>query len=106
MSDLKKEVGEYFSSRDKIFEVFEEDGFEGIDDLRDNRWTADEYGGFQYLNSSGEEYGFDSARQCGETVDGLNLFYVQDNGEAFYTLFSQSLKRTEDEYEEEIGKEI
>lgn len=105
MSNLRKAMDHYFNGRNIIFETFKWDGWEAIENQTDKRWFYDG-GGLEFLDEEGTEYSYESADKCGETVDGIEMYYLQENGEKFYGLFTTDLKLGGDEYEEEIGKEI
>jgi len=68
---------------------------------------VDEHGDIAWLDECGIEYGFDYASSVGDEVEGYRLFYIQDNGEKFYALFSSSLKCDDyEDYEKQMGVEI
>ena len=102
---IKKMFSELCILKSKLFNEYgiEDYGSSIIDGL-DKRFHVDD-DGILWLDSSGVEYGYDSASKVG-SVDGISMFYIRDNGESFYELFSDSLELTYDEYELEIDVEI
>lgn len=109
MSKLLETFQNYSKSYNDILELYEIKGHydDGpIYDCISERWIK-LHDTINYLDSSGEEYGYDEAKKCGESVDGYVLFYVEDNGANFFVLFSEVMEcKSDDEYENQIGVEI
>jgi len=108
MEKLIEKLNKYYKLRDEILEAFGVDSWESIENHLACRWYSyDESNEISWLDESGTEYGFDYASQVGDEVDGCRLFYVQDNGEKFYALFSSSLRYEDyDDFEAQMGVEI
>ena len=101
MGKLREIVKEYFDGQNKIFKAFETSGWEEINSHIGERWYQYEHGDFRYI-SNNDVYSFDTARQVGGVVDGLVLFYVQENGEKYYSLFEKDKEMTEKEADENL----
>lgn len=99
MSKLLDTIKLYEDSKAKIFAAFDTSDFQEIDNLIGIKWYLNEYDELSYLNDE-DEYLFESANQVGEAVDGLLLFYVQENGEQYYVIFDVESKLSEEEAEE------
>jgi hypothetical protein len=99
MSKLKKVIKGYFKGRDRIFKAFNHHGWEEIDNQTKVRWGK-RYDSIGFLDKEDVEYGYEYAEQIGKAVDGIVLYYVQENGDKYYVLLSVDNKMT-DEYTEE-----
>lgn len=111
MSKLLEIFQNYSKSYNDILECFEikgcyDDG--PIYDCISERWiNLDGGNSINYLSSSGEEYGYEYTEQCGKSVEGYVLFYVEDNGDKFFVLYSEIMEYKDiDEYEKQIDIEI
>jgi|TARA_R110000851_G_scaffold848_2_gene2863 hypothetical protein len=102
MGKLRDVVKGYFEGQEQIFEAFDTSGWEEINSHIGEPWHRYESGDFTYLDSQDEVYSFETATQVGEVVDGLVLFYVQENGEKYYSLFEKDKEMTEAEAEEKL----
>jgi len=102
MSKLRKVVEGYFTAQQKIFEAFDTSGWGEINSHIGERWHQYRHGDFHYLDEQDVEYSFDTAGQVGGVVDGLVLFYVQENGEKYYSIFEKDKEMTEEEAEEKF----
>jgi hypothetical protein len=106
METIKDKLSEYISLHAEIIEAFEQDGWESIEDNTRNRWFFDG-GEISFLDKEGVEYCYDSARDSEKEVDGCRLFYIQDNGETFFAMFSSSNRYEDyDEYCAQMGVEV
>jgi hypothetical protein len=101
MSELLKTIGLYYSSKAKIFELFGTDGYYDIENKIGHPWYLGD-GSMQYLMDD-VEYGYEYAEQVGNTVDGLKLFAIQENGEKYYAIFNDEDKMTDEEADEKFG---
>lgn len=108
METIKDKLSELVSLHAEILEAFEIDGWENIEDNTRVRWFKDEGSDeISFLDSEGVEYGFDYARDSGKEVDGCRLFYVKDNGDSFFAMFSSSNRHHDyDEYCDQMGVEV
>lgn len=100
----------YISIYSEIMSMFDVKGhWEQIEDHTEVRWHlsgGDTESWINYLDENGTEYGYEYASECGNAVDGLRLFYVQDNGEKFFVMMSDSnLIEDYDEFCEQMGVE-
>lgn len=95
---VKELYEQYKSSYVKILDKFDVHGWEELEMHENAKWYSS---GDNYMTFIEEEceYGFESAQQCGEEVDGFNLFYVFENGQNFYVLFKSENKMSESEIE-------
>lgn len=107
METIKDKLSELNSLHSEILEAFEQDGWETIEDNTRNRWyKEDDSSEISFLDKEGVEYGFDIATDSGKEVDGCRLFYIQDNGDTFFAMFSSSKKYDDyDEFCNQMGVE-
>lgn len=103
MSNLRDTLKSYRESKEIIFKLFETDGWEAILDYTSNRWY-DSDSWVNYLDEDGVECDFDEAKQCGGVVDGHKLFWIRDNGQEFYVMFSTDNEFDDIDEWEEITK--
>lgn len=99
MSNLRKVVKNYFNCQKEIFSAFNTSGWEEINSHIGESWFKNEYDEFNFLDEEGEVYSFESAKQVGDVVDGLILFYVQENGEKYYSIFEKDKEMGQEEAE-------
>lgn len=103
MGKLREVVKGYFDGQEKIFDAFDTSSWLEINSHIGEKWYKFESDDFRYLmGDDNEEYSFEYAKQVGGVVDGLVLFYVQENGEKYYSLFEKDKEMTEEEAEENL----
>ncbi len=106
METIKDKLSEYISLHAQIIEAFEQDGWQSIEDNTRNRWYLHD-NEISFLDKEGVEYGYDSARDFEKEVDGCRLFYIEDNGDSFFAMFSLSNKYDDyDDYCNQMGIEV
>lgn len=99
-----KETLEAFNKAKKeLCDLFGIEGYYDISDYTDAKWIvskeSDSYSWMSFIQKDCE-YGFDSVREVENDVEDLVMFYTQDNGEVFYSIFDKSMEMTEEEAEE------
>jgi len=86
----------------ELLAKFNTSGWESIQDHTECKWHLDSRRTMNYIDSDCE-YSYDSCRQTGETVEGINLYRVFDNGDTFFALFSVNNEIDDwDEYEDTL----
>lgn len=89
-------------AKSELFAKFDTSGWEAIEDHTECKWHLDGGQSMVYVDKECE-YSYDSCRQVGGTVDGVNLYYVYDNGDKLYVLFSVENEIEDwDEFEENL----
>lgn len=99
-----KETLEAFNKAKKeLCGLFGIEGYYDICDYTDAKWIvfseSDSYSWMSFIQKDCE-YGFESVREVENDVEDLVMFYTQENGEVFYSIFDKSMEMTEEEAEE------
>lgn len=100
-----KEILEAFNKAKKeLCDLFEIEGYYDIQDLTDVKWitfneSGSSYKWMSYIEKNCE-YTFERVNEVKNDVEDLVVFYTQDNGEVFYSIFDKSKEMTEEEAEE------
>jgi len=100
MSVVKEVIEDFYAAKAQIFSIFDVDGYMEIVNNIEHPWRlhSDE---ISYLKD--DVYSYEYANQVGNTVDGIQMFYVQENGEKYYALFDLKNHLTEEEAEEKLS---
>jgi hypothetical protein len=83
-----------------ILAAFDGEGWEQVLDHTENKWLAHS-GEIQWLKFEDDEYieySYDYARKIGE-AEGLAMFYIVDNGDKFYAIFSKENEVNDEQFE-------
>lgn len=104
MSKGKEKLEAFNKAKKELCDLFGIEGYYDIQDLTDAKWIAFKESGSSYSWMSyiqkDCEYGFESVSEVENEVEDLVMFYTQENGEVFYSVFDKSLEMTEEEAEE------
>jgi len=101
---MKDIIDAYKEAREALVDAFGIDEAEYFEfKLNDEYYPYDSDGSLEYSSYEDDDlYGYESA-QLVEIVDGYELYWVQENGQTFYTIFYEDNKLTDEQAEIKFG---
>lgn len=98
MSKIKRCLDTIQDAKVEIFSALGAGGSSMYFDIEDNLkapWYL-ENGTLSYL-SGGDLYSYEYASEVGESVEGEVMYYIQENGDTFYTIVSREYQSSGEE---------
>ena len=100
MSMVLEVIEDFYNAKAQIFSIFDVDGYMEIVNNIKHSWHLSS-DSITYVDE--DVYSYEYAKQVGRTCDGIQMFYVQENGEKYYALFDLKNHLTEEEAEKELA---